>query len=395
MKNASSTESPDPEARAAPRTHPDEPLRKSRAVPLSVIGIVLSSLLGGAWALARAEQEVNDVPLSAAPKEVAAVRPKAATYQATRRYVGTLRPWQQAGVGPQLASGFVGSVLVRPGAIVKRGDVLATLDCRNASASSQAVAAQARALEARQRAAAKESARVQEMKEGGFVSDNELEQSLAQTEAAAASIQALQATLQSKQLEVNDCVMRAPFAGEIAQRMHDPGAFVRPGTSIVTVIDRDVVRLVADVPEADFAAVAPGTSVRIRLLATGQERAAVIARRSPSADVDTRTIHVEIDLNDARRQLPVGTTAQLELDVGTAEPALELPLIAATIRGKRATLFVVRDGKVEKAQLDVLGERGASVLLRPALRPDDVVVTQGKSQLSSGDAVRAHVEQES
>jgi len=37
---------------------------------------------------------------------------------------------------------------------------------------------------------------------------------------------------------VSDCVLRAPFDGEIATRLVDPGAFVRPGTSIVSVIDR-------------------------------------------------------------------------------------------------------------------------------------------------------------
>ena len=60
------------------------------------------------------------------------------TFRDRRRYVGTLRPWIEASVGPQYISVYVDTVLVRPGATVRRGDVIATLDCRNASASSQA-----------------------------------------------------------------------------------------------------------------------------------------------------------------------------------------------------------------------------------------------------------------
>ena len=119
-------------------------------------------------------------------------------------------------------------MLVRPGAAVQRDEVLATLDCRNASASSQAVGAEARAIDARQQAVAHESARVQSMLDGGFVSPNEAEQKAAQSASEQAQLAAQRAKLASTSLEVNDCVLRAPFDGEIATRTIDPGAFVRP-----------------------------------------------------------------------------------------------------------------------------------------------------------------------
>ncbi|HXJ18893.1 MAG TPA: biotin/lipoyl-binding protein [Polyangia bacterium] len=68
------------------------------------------------------------------------VRAEATTYRPTRTYVGTLQPWVQASVGPQLVSAYVDTVLVRPGAIVKKGEVIATLDCREASAATKAIA---------------------------------------------------------------------------------------------------------------------------------------------------------------------------------------------------------------------------------------------------------------
>src|SRR5262249_9883274 len=254
--------------------------------------------------------------LASAPKLVTVIAAIAASYRPSRTYVGTLEPWVEAKIGPQLVSAYVDTVLVRPGAVVKKGDVLATLDCRNASASSQAVAMQARALEARQQAILHESTRVQELLDGGFVSPNEAEQKSAQSAEQEAQLLATRAKLLGTSLEVNDCVLRAPFAGEVATRSIDPGAFARPGTSIVSIVDRGTIRIVADAPEADFNVIAPGSKVEVHLLATKKDLSGTIARRAPAADPTTRTVHFELDIDDPTRELPVGTTADLHIDVG-------------------------------------------------------------------------------
>jgi RND family efflux transporter MFP subunit len=160
-------------------------------------------------------------------------------------------------VGPQLISAYVDTVLVRPGDTVKHGQVIATLDCRNASASSRAVSMQARAIQAEQGAIAHEAARVAELKEGGFASPNEIERHAADSASKAAQLMETEARMQRATLEVNDCVLRAPFEGEIAARFVDPGAFVHPGTPVASVIDRRIVRVIGEVPEADFEVVAP------------------------------------------------------------------------------------------------------------------------------------------
>src|SRR5262249_694852 len=159
--------------------------------------------------------------------------------------------WLTANVGPQLVSAYVDTVLVRPGAVVKRGEVLATLDCRDKSAESQAVASEARAIEARQKALASGPARLRTLLAGNFGSPNEAEQKAGQSAAEQAKLEAMRAKLAQKSIEVGDCVLRAPFDGEVATRQIDPGAFVRPGVALVSVVDRSTVRLVADVPEVD------------------------------------------------------------------------------------------------------------------------------------------------
>jgi membrane fusion protein (multidrug efflux system) len=363
-------------------------------VPAGISGVVIFALGGGGFLLHRAESGVNKVALADEPKGVTVVEAHASTFRESHRYIGTLEAWLQARVGPQLASGYVDTVLVRPGALVKRGEVLATLDCRNASSANQAVTLQARALEQRQKAAAREASRLGELLDGGYVSPNEVEQKQASAASNEASMQALLAQAAGKTLEVNDCVLRAPFDGEVAVRLADPGSFVRPGSAIVQLVDRTVVRLSGDVPEIDFDAVAPKTPIKVKLLSNGQEINGEVARRAPAADPSTRTVHFEVDIPNADRTIPVNTTAEIHVDVGQPMAATEIPLLAAKIRGKSASVFVIGSDSVAKKQtLAVLGERGGSLFVKSeTLKPGTQVVTQGRALLGNNDRVVAKLD---
>ena len=146
-------------------------------------------------------------------------------------------------------------------------------------------------------------------------------------------------------------------------------------------------------PEADFDIVQPETPVRIHALATDRRLAAKIARRSPAADPSTRTIHVEIDVPDPERALPVATTAELEIDVGAPAVVTEVPLVAASVRGTRATVFVIDGQAAHKSVFAVVGERGASLFRDPKLAAGSRVVTEGRALLADGDRVEAKLEQ--
>jgi RND family efflux transporter MFP subunit len=363
-----------------------------RWVPLAIGSGVLMVVLLGSWLVRHAESKSDQVALADHPMPVTVVEPQAVQYRPSRTYVGTIEPWVEARIGPQLVSAYVDTVLVRPGAVVKKGEVLATLDCRDATAMSRAVTMQARALEARQKAVASEASRVRGLLDGGFVSPNEAEQKSALSASEQAQLLAEQARMLGSSLEVNDCVLRAPFAGEVATRTIDPGAFVRPGSSLLTVVDRGTVRLVANAPEVDFDVVKPGSKVMVHCLATNADFTATIARRAPAALASTRTVHFELDVPDPQRRIPVGTTAEIRIDVGTPAPAIELPLMAAAVRGTKANLFVVEGDVAHARVVPVMGELAGQLFLAPQLSPGVRVVTEGRELLSDGDRVTAALE---
>jgi RND family efflux transporter MFP subunit len=377
-----------------PAQHDGEARKKSAArVPL-IIGVGVAALVAlGALMMWRADAKTNKVPLSSEAKPVTVIEAKASPFHATRTYVGRLDPWVGANVGPQFVSAYVDTVLVRPGDVVKQGQVLATLDCRSANAMAQAIQMQARALDEQQKALSHEASRVGGLLEGGFVSPNEAEQKNAQSSSKQSELMAEKAKLLGTSLEVNDCVLRAPFDGDVATRTIDPGAFVRPGTAIVSVVDRSVVRMTADVPERDFDIVSTGKNARIVEYATGKEILGSITRRAPAADPGTRTVHIEIDIPDPTREIPVGTTGEVSVDVGDPIPATELPLAAATMRDAKATVFVV-EGDVAHAKTFVsMGEVNGMIFAKPTDIPSGThVVSEGRGLIKEGDRVVWKVE---
>ena len=385
---------PDDDRGAEQSQHP-RAAKSFSAIPLTIGAAVVAVLVLGGALIQHAESKTNHVALSSEAKPVSVVEAKATSFRGHRTYVGRLDPWVSASVGPQFVSAYVNTVLVRPGDVVRQGQVLATLDCRNANAMAQAVDMQARALDAQQKALSHESSRVSSMLDGGFVSPNEAEQKSAQSSSKEAELLAEKAKLVGTSLEVNDCILRAPFDGDIATRSIDPGAFVRPGTAIVSVVDRSTVRMTVDVPENDFDVVAPGKVIRLFEYATGKEIAGTITRRAPAADPGTRTVHVEVDVPDSNREIPVGTTGELRVDVGDAVRATEIPLAAATVTDTKSTLYVV-DGDVAHGKtLVALGESQGVLYVRPEdLPPGSRVVTQGRSVLKDGDRVTARLEEE-
>jgi RND family efflux transporter MFP subunit len=357
-----------------------------------LLGAVGGLLAVGAVLYTHSTSQINHEALAQNAKRVTAIAAVAHPFQASRRYVGTIEPWVQAKVGPQLVSAYVDTVLVRPGATVKRGEVIATLDCRNTSALSKQVGAQARAVDALSTAAANEASRLQTLLEGNYISQTEVDNKQADAASKQAQLAALKAQLTSTALQVDDCVLRAAFDGEVADRHIDPGAFVRPGSAIATVIDRSLVRITVDVPESDLDAVAPETPVRIHLLSTGKDVVAKISRRAPAADQTTRTARVEIDVDDRERAIPVWTTAEISLDVGAPIAATAIPLAAAAVRGAKASIFVVAGDTAHAMLVKVVGEHGGALFLDAAALPAGTkVVGEGRTVLSDGDAIAATV----
>jgi membrane fusion protein (multidrug efflux system) len=368
------------------------PAHRIARIPIVIAAGVATVMLLGGLLVWHSESKTNKVALVSSPKPVTVLAARGEPFRAVHTYVGALRPWFDAEIGPQFISAYVDTVLVRPGAVVKKGQVLATLDCRNATAQTAAVSAQAKAIDSQQRALSHEASRTRSLLDGGFVSPNEAELITAKSDAELAQFAAEEAKLSKSALDVNDCILRAPFDGEVSQRLVDPGSFVRPSTEMLRVVDRNTIRMTADAPESDFDSIPPGASVTVHVVSINLDIPATITRRAPSADLGTRTVHFEIDIDNGNRRIPVDTTGEIHIPVGDPVPATAVPIKSATMNDKKATLFTV-DGDVAHVQTFIeLGEVGSDVFFaRDALKPGTLIVVEGRALLKDNDRVAAKV----
>lgn len=367
--------------------------RKLGRIPIIIgIGVVVILILGAAlvW---HAAARANKVALVSSPKPVTASPAEAKPFRPVHMYVGALRPWVDARVGPQYVAAYAETVLVRPGAVVKKGDVLATLDCSYPAAQTATIASHAKAIAASQLAMAHEAERTQSLLDGGFVAVNDSELVSASSDSQAHELASQKANLARSDLDVNDCILRAPFDGEVSLRLVDPGTFVRPSTEVIGVVDRSTVRMTADAPETDFDAIAPGTKVRVHVVSIDLDVSATIPRRAPNADFGTRTVHFEIDMNNADRRIPTDTTGEVHVAVGNPVPATAVPLKAVTTNEEKATVFIVDGETARKRVLKELGEVGPYAFFPVEdFKPGTLVVVEGRALLNDGDRVAAKIE---
>ncbi|MFN2375039.1 MAG: efflux RND transporter periplasmic adaptor subunit [Candidatus Binatia bacterium] len=311
---------------------------------------------------------------AAKPKEPETVAVEFRRAAGTLRLAGELRPWQEVELHARLPA-YVQERRVDVGDRVAQDQVLVVLSApdrvaERAQAEAENATAQAR-LRRLETAARRE----------GVVAPVELEDARGAAAASAAKARAL------KELEA-ELTVRAPFAGVVTARGVDAGALVGhgAGAALVSVADLSRLRLVVAVPERNARVARPGVRIAFREEGLDPERprSAVVSRTSGRLDEGTRTLPVEMDVDNSDGALVAGSYVEVlwPLDDGETRPWVPA---TAVVRSSEGTWVWVRRGNalvkvvVEELQL----EAGFSAV-RAALVEGDLVVRRGSEDFAEG-----------
>lgn len=152
-----------------------------------------------------------------------------------------------------------------------------------------------------------------------------VEQAGAASGAAQATVETARAALAQAEDAVGRLAFRAPFAGELTGYGPARGDLLLPGGVVGTLVDPGSLVLVAQVHESRLARVAPGAEVAVTLPAfPGFRSAGRVAGRAPSADVLTRNVALDIEVETWPAQVTAGLFARARVAGG--------PLPAGTVR---------------------------------------------------------------
>ena len=186
--------------------------------------------------------------------------------------------------------------------------------------------------------------------------------------------------------------IRAPFDGRIAARHIHIGHLVRAignDSPLLVVVRIDRVRVKVDVPEADAVLIQDGCEATVRVPSLpGTSFPATVSRSGWSLDPGTRTLRVEIDVDNVSRTLRQGMYVSAELKAAVRENALALPRAAVLTQDKVTFCHVIdASGKVTRAPVQIGIQSGAEVEIRNGLSGDEQVIGTNSAAFKEGQIV--------
>jgi membrane fusion protein (multidrug efflux system) len=322
---------------------------------------------------------------------------------------GELTPFQTVALYSRV-TGFVKTIAVDRGSRVRAGEQLAVLEApelvaQKAEAQSKLQSAEAQLGAVRSKAEATAST-YEKLKAAsatpGVVAGNDVvlaqkavEGDQGQIAAAQQNVEAARQALKSVSDMEGYLRISAPFSGVVTERNVHPGALVGPtggpgaATPIVRIVESHRLRLVIPVPEAYTAGMTNRTSLTFAVAAyPGQTFTGTISRISQSVDVATRTMAVELDVNNADGRLAPGTFCQVTWPVRRTAPSLLVPNASVASTTGRTFVIRVRGGRTEWVDVKTGLASGPLIEVFGDLKPGDEIAARGTDELRAGASVQ-------
>jgi RND family efflux transporter MFP subunit len=295
--------------------------------------------------------------------------------------LGDARPYTQATVFAKV-SGYLRTVLVDKGDSVKAGQILAVVDSAETESQYQSALAD---RDNKRRLA--DRARV--LGRSGSTVLQSVEQAETNLRIAEEVVHNL-ATMTSYQ------TIRAPFDGTITGRFADPGALLQAALTnqtsslpLATVSDISRLRIGAYVEQRDVSAVKVGAPAEVIDASDPTHRVtAQISRTAGALDPRTRTLYIEIDVDNSPTFLLPGSFANVKLQVPlNALP--QIPVAAMFQRGgKQLTAVIGEGGKVRLQPITVASTDGVMINVASGVKPGETVALNVPTEVVDGSVVR-------
>jgi RND family efflux transporter MFP subunit len=185
----------------------------------------------------------------------------------------------------------------------------------------------------------------------------------------------------------------APYDGVITRRYVHPGAFIQSGAEgktdpLLSLARVDRLRIVTEVPEAESAWVRVGQPATLRVdVARGTELHGNVARCADALDRQTRTMLVEVELDQPSDVLRPGQYGSVTIALADYPDALLVPANALLPGAGKPCVMVVNDGKAERCELQLGYNDGIRVQVTAGLQGDEQIINEGKNTVREGEAV--------
>jgi RND family efflux transporter MFP subunit len=291
-------------------------------------------------------------------------------------------------------SGYVKHWYADIGARVKHGELLAVIETPELDQQLRQARADLENAQSNLELAEITAARWQNLLKTDSVSHQETDQAVSDLHSKQALVNSSKANVERlEQLQAFERIT-APFDGIITARNTDIGALIQAGDNagpkeLFHIAAIQKLRVYIAVPEIYAAAVKTGEKAGLTLDAfPGETFTGTIVRNADAIDVASRTLNVEVDLDNPSGRLLPGAYAFVHFKFPSHAGAVTIPSNTLLFRAEGLRAGVVRDGRVELTPITIGQDYGNAVEVVSGLSPQDAVVTNPSDSLANGATVQ-------
>lgn len=271
---------------------------------------------------------------------------------------GSLKAVNSAVIKARVAGELQG-LAVREGDFVKAGQVIARIEASEYESRVRQAREQAESAKAQVNVAQRQYDNNKALVDQGFISKTALETSAANLNAAQATYKAALAGAEVAAKSVADTVLKSPIAGQVSQRLAQPGERVGVDGKIIEVVDLSRLELEASLSAQESMDVRVGQSAELQIEGSRQVVNAKVVRINPSAQAGSRSVLVYLNIdNTGGAALPLRQGLFAQGTLGTAKASrLAVPVSAVHTDKPEPYVQTVENGQVVHRNVD-LGTRG-------------------------------------
>lgn len=302
-------------------------------------------------------------------------------------YKANLNPAEAASVSSGV-SGQVMQISFENGDIVSQGQPLAYLDDKDLQIQLRTAQIDLSKLELSLDSAKSDYDIAVQLYAEGACSKTSYEAAMRAYKAAQANVQLVQVNIQNITNSLNDCIIKAPIAGEISGKDISLGQYLNPGAVIATVNNNKTIKAEIQLMQEDLRKVAAGQEVILRLdKNAGTEYKGIVETIAASANSQTRAFDCLVRVDNAGGALNSGTFGYVEIQSKDKAQVLTVPMKAVAGTEGNYSVFTIENGIAHRVSVTIGQISEDLIEITSGLQAGDELIVTNLNSLQDGDQV--------
>jgi membrane fusion protein, multidrug efflux system len=309
------------------------------------------------------------------------------TLEIYEEVIGSLENAMDPKISAEVA-GRVTRVLAFTGKKVKRGELLAEIDAQDFEIQSRGDTAEIKRLQALLANQERVVERQQKLVGQGFISQNALDEALAQRAVLREQLSAARARAETTGRSLGKTKVVAPIDGEIETQVVAQGDYVKVGDPLFALVGMQRMRAHLLFPESAGNRIRPGLKVRLESpAAPGRQIETAIDEIKPTVNAGNRALDAIVRFESDNGGFRGGGSVNARVVVEVKQGALMVPEQSVVLRPAGKVVYVIDNGRATQRVIETGMKQDGLQEVVKGLAPGEVIATDGAGFLSDGAAV--------